>query len=394
MILARPPRALYAAFDRFPSRKGAAVHIDRFARALFARTGGGLLYALGGEHLPAYQREGDVEIVRLSRPIANVLERALAFRARLGRLLDEADGALEICHFRDPFSGVAAVGRRRRYACVYEVNGLPSIELQSAYPGADPATLAKIRADEELCWNEADAVVVPGAAIRDNLTRLGCPTGKITVVPNGAPLRGGPPPARPPEAPAAYLLYFGALQPWQGIETLLRAFARLGDFPDLHLVVCASHASAAMSRLQRLAAKLGLGDRTMWRAALDEEQLAPWRAHALASVAPLADCARNVEQGCAPLKILESMADGVPVVASDLPSTREIVTDGVDGRLVPADRPPELARALRLLLEYPEERARLGAEARRTIARRFTWEHALARLGGVYDRICARRMAC
>src|ERR1044071_4413718 len=105
MPLGLRPRAFYGAFDRFPSRKGAAVHIDRFARALFARVGGGgLLYVLGGDGLPAYQREGAVEIVRFSRAVTNFLERALAYRARLAAVLDEAEagggGSLQICHFR------------------------------------------------------------------------------------------------------------------------------------------------------------------------------------------------------------------------------------------------------------------------------------------------------
>src|SRR5262252_9479768 len=103
------PRALYAAFDRFPSRKGASVHIDRFARTLFAHMRGGLLYVLGGDGLPAYQCEtsdgsldrGDIEIVRFSREIPNYLERALAYGARLSALLDQRGDALEVCHFRD-----------------------------------------------------------------------------------------------------------------------------------------------------------------------------------------------------------------------------------------------------------------------------------------------------
>jgi predicted nucleotidyltransferase len=43
MTLLRGPRALYAAFDRFPTRKGASTHIARFAPALFTEHGGGLL---------------------------------------------------------------------------------------------------------------------------------------------------------------------------------------------------------------------------------------------------------------------------------------------------------------------------------------------------------------
>jgi glycosyltransferase involved in cell wall biosynthesis len=377
-LLRTSPRVLYAAFDRFPSRKGAAIHIDRFARTLFSVAGGGLLYVLGGEGLPPYQQEGDIEIVRFSLPIENYLSRALAFGAHLEALLDESDQNLALCHFRDPWSGIPIVSRPRQYACVYEVNGLPSIELPQVYPDLDARTLDKIRADERLCWEAADRVVTPAATIAGNLIRLGCPVEKIVTIPNGADLHPRPP--RPPELPESYILYLGALQPWQGFEVLLRAFARLGDFPELRLVVCVSHATRAMARYQRMAENLGLAGRMVWRTALEEAELAPIRAHALVSVAPLRECARNLCQGCAPLKILESMADGVAVVSSNLPAVREIITDGHDGKLVAADRPAELARALRILIEYPEERARLGGNARRTIERRLTWEQSLRRL--------------
>ena len=111
MPLALSHEALYASFDRFPSRKGSAVHIDRFARALFAHADGGLLYVLGGDGLPPYQREAKVEIVRFSRPTDNYLERALAFSARLEALLDQDGGALRLAHIRDPWSGMAIVQR-------------------------------------------------------------------------------------------------------------------------------------------------------------------------------------------------------------------------------------------------------------------------------------------
>jgi glycosyltransferase involved in cell wall biosynthesis len=75
-------------------------------------------------------------------------------------------------------------------------------------------------------------------------------------------------------------------------------------------------------------------------------------------------------------------------VASDLPSVREIVTDGQHGRLVRPDRPAELARAIRILLEYPEQRARLGAQARQRIAAGLTWRHATTALADLYRRLC------
>ena len=82
MPLQRRHRALYAAFDRFPSRKGSAVHIDRFARTLFEQAGGGVLYAIGGPGLIAQMRDLDpdrvdelVEVYRAhNEPLHETLE--------------------------------------------------------------------------------------------------------------------------------------------------------------------------------------------------------------------------------------------------------------------------------------------------------------------------------
>ncbi|RKQ87190.1 glycosyltransferase involved in cell wall biosynthesis [Solirubrobacter pauli] len=367
---ALPHRALYAAFDRFPSRKGSAVHIDRFARALFERSGGGLLYVLGGEDLPAYQHEGDVEVVRYMRPAAHVLERAAGFGTRLSALLDELP-ELEVAHFRDPWSGLPIVDHPGDFLRVYEVNGLPSIELAFLYPAIPRGLLDRIAEVELRCLQAADLVITPSQVTADRL-----PVDAV-VVPNGADVR---PPAPRPALDRPYLLYFGALQPWQGVDTALRAVARL----ELDLVICASVHARRAKPYRKLAEKLGIEDRVHWHFALPEEELARWRDHALLSLAPLRDCSRNAHQGCAPLKILESMAAGVPVVASDMPAVRELVTDGVHGRLVAPDRPGELARAIRVLLDYPEERARMGAAARARVQAELTWEASVTRLQSLY----------
>jgi glycosyltransferase involved in cell wall biosynthesis len=383
-------RALYASFDRFPSPKGAATHIARMATTLFDLMEGGLLYVLGDHELPLYQREGSVEILRHEGRAPNFLERALGFGRGLENLLDEHGTALELCHVRDPWSGIPVLNRPHRYAVVYEVNGLPSIELPYRYPHISPATLAKIRAAEEFCWTRADAIITPSATIAENLTRLGADPRRMTVIPNGADI----PHAlhEPPiDAPERYILYFGALQRWQGVDTLLRAFARLADLADLHLVICASTHPRAAKIYRKLAERLGIAERVVWRHALRKDDLAGWLAGALLTVAPLAECSRNVEQGCAPLKVLESMAFGVPVVASDLPAVREIMTDGVDGRLVRPDRPADLARAIRVLLEYPGVIAAMGEAARERIAASLTWEHATAALAREYDAIISRK---
>jgi glycosyltransferase involved in cell wall biosynthesis len=385
----RNHRALYAAFDRFPSRKGAAIHIDRFARTLFGEFGGGALLVLGGPDLPSHQLDGDVEYVEIVRHPAeatNYLDRALSFSAFVERALSHLDSSLELCHFRDPWSGAAiALRPRRRYATVFEVNALPSIELPSLYPALGPRTLDKIRRREMACCDAADLIVTPSMTTANLLASIGIDERKIRVIPNGADLDA--PCDRPADAPEQYLLYFGAGQRWQGIDTLLRAFARLADFTGLHLAICASNQSKQWRPYERLAARLGIAERIVWRYALDEPELAAWRQHALVSVAPLTDSPRNVIQGCAPLKIVESMASGAAVVASDVPPVRELIRDRHDGWLVHPDRPAELARALRILIDHPDLAHSLGANARRTIEERFTWDRATNALRDEYRQL-------
>lgn len=378
----RAHRALYAAFDRFPSRKGAAIHIDRFARTLFDAFDGGILCVLGGPGMPRHQLEGPIEIVRFADGVPNFLDRALRFGEWLSRIVQRLEPSLEICHFRDPWSGAAVALRKRTYAAVYEVNALPSIELPSLFPEVAAHTLEKIRRIELACCAAADRVVTPSHTTAALLESLGVDGSKIVVVPNGADLDH--PAERPAEAPDLYLLYFGAAQSWQGVDTLLRAFARLADFESLRLVFCASRDSRSWRSYARLAERLGVAGRIIWKYELEEPELAGWRQHALVSVAPLTDCPRNVVQGCAPLKILESMASGTAVIASDLAPVRELIRDRENGWLVHPDRPIELARALRILLEHPQRARQLGASARRTVEERFTWSRSTTRLHSVY----------
>jgi glycosyltransferase involved in cell wall biosynthesis len=385
-------RSLYAAFDRLPSSKGAAVHIGEWADELFTAFDGGVLHVLGGGELPPYQREpardgrGPVEIVRFGEQIPNLPDRIDAYRRHLAAVLGRHRGTLELVHVRDPWSaGVALADPGRRYRVVYEVNGLPSVELPYRYHDVGPTTLEKIRALESRCLEAADRVVVPSDVLARRVERTGAPTRRITVIRNGARL--GVRPERPEAAPPRYLVYVGALQRWQGIETMLRAFARLDDLDDLRLVVCASTPPRTARGARRLASRLGVADRVDWHHRLPHAEIAGWLAHAVVSLAPLTDSARNVDQGCCPLKILESMAAGTPVVASDLAVVRELVTDGEHGRLVPPDRPAELARAVRVLLEYPERAAAMGAAGRRHVERTLTWARSRAQLRQVYDEL-------
>jgi glycosyltransferase involved in cell wall biosynthesis len=78
-----------------------------------------------------------------------------------------------------------------------------------------------------------------------------------------------------------------------------------------------------------------------------------------------------------PTVILEAMASGIPVVASDCGGVREAITDGVEGFVVPPRDSGALTRALERLWREPELRARMGEAGRRTVTSRFTLERQL-----------------
>ena len=85
-----------------------------------------------------------------------------------------------------------------------------------------------------------------------------------------------------------------------------------------------------------------------------------------------------------PLSVQEAILLGTPVVSTDVGGMREIVTDGVSGRLVPPGRPDALADALDELCGSPQLRATLAARARRDLATRFSTPAMLERLRALY----------
>jgi glycosyltransferase involved in cell wall biosynthesis len=91
-----------------------------------------------------------------------------------------------------------------------------------------------------------------------------------------------------------------------------------------------------------------------------------------------------------PTIMLEAMAARVPVVATDVSGSRELVHDGETGRLVPVGRPASLAEAIIWMLEHPAEAQRMAERARQQV-RRFTLEYTAAGYDTLYQKLLAER---
>ena len=90
------------------------------------------------------------------------------------------------------------------------------------------------------------------------------------------------------------------------------------------------------------------------------------------------------------LALLEAMAAGKPVVASDLPALAEVVREARSGLLAPPGDPRALARAALDILGLPDRGRAMGREGRRIVERRFSADRAVARLAEIYRTVLAK----
>jgi len=91
-----------------------------------------------------------------------------------------------------------------------------------------------------------------------------------------------------------------------------------------------------------------------------------------------------------PYVLLEAMAMEVPVIASDIPGVHEVIDDSRTGIFFPPGDVAALARKIVELLSSADERVRIGAEARRTVAGKYTVDDKIRRLEGLYETLFDR----
>jgi glycosyltransferase involved in cell wall biosynthesis len=222
----------------------------------------------------------------------------------------------------------------------------------------------------------AAAVIACNDDVASELRAVGA---NVELVPHGVDLdRFSPTP--PPPAQPLRLLAVGRLVEKKGFAVLLEALAGLKVPAHLRIV----GDGPLRAELERSIADGGLGDRVALTGPITHHALPDAYADAHAVVVPSVHDATGDRDGL-PNVILEAMASGRPVVASEIAAIPSAVRDGYTGVLVPPADPSALARALeRLALDAPL-RVRLGAAARTFAAREFELGKCTGRLLGCLE---------
>ena len=230
---------------------------------------------------------------------------------------------------------------------------------------------ARLERRERRVWRKAAGVVTTTAGIRDGLSAAyGHRTGPTRVVPNGCDVpadRGFPGLAgdMPPR-----VLYAGQLYPWKGVDVLVEAMAAV---PQARLVLLGGITGEAdAERIRALVRARGLAERTEMPGTVPPGRVAEELRRAAVVAVPFLATAMT-ERHTSPLKAFEAMAAGRPIVASDLPSSREFLREGENALLVPPGSPEKLAAALRRVLD-DRGLARRIAETAYADAAAYSWD--------------------
>jgi glycosyltransferase involved in cell wall biosynthesis len=166
----------------------------------------------------------------------------------------------------------------------------------------------------------------------------------------------------------------------KGIDVLLRAIPRVRQaHPEAVFTVVGR---GDPTPYVRMADALGIRDAVRW--AGEADPVAPFFRDADLFVLP------SRWEGC-PNVVLEAMAAGLPVVATDAGGTPELVVDGVTGFLVHVDSPVALGNRIVELMRDPERAARMGAEGRARAASKYGDRLMIGSYATLYDQLRNRR---
>lgn len=371
------PRIALVTYSTKP--RGGVVHALSLGEALQAAGERVHVFALGEDR---FYRDTTVPYTLFPAPEwkPTLEQRVFASIAALTEgLAEELPGAFDVIHVQDCIAARAATALRGTHT--------PAPILRTVHHIDDFSTPALVECQHRSVL-EPDVVLAVSQHWRAELRQLyGI---DADVVPNGVDVqRFGAPPLRPQQLRARLgadqrfvFLAVGGLEPRKGSYELIEALGRVKQRlarPPL-LVVLGGHSfqdhRPYRERVLARAHELGLDDDLAVLGTVTDDELISWYHAADAFAFP------SVKEGWG-LAVLEAMAAGLPVVASDIPVFREYLTDGHSALLPPVGDVDALTHALDRMAHEPALRRRLATNGGE-VAARFSWDAAAQQHSHLY----------
>jgi glycosyltransferase involved in cell wall biosynthesis len=167
--------------------------------------------------------------------------------------------------------------------------------------------------------------------------------------------------------PDRYVIFFGALSVWQGVDVMLDAF-RSNQWPkDIALVIVGDGVESQKVN------EAACSSRFLYHfESVEQRVLAGIVRNSLCALSP--QVGHRCSTGLFPLKLFESLACGVPVIVSDWPGMADFVREHQCGIVVPPGDPEALAQAVAQLASDPDRAREMGKRGAEEVHRKHSWD--------------------
>lgn len=253
---------------------------------------------------------------------------------------------------------------------IFETHECFTISLQEELKRRGLSSAGKVRrlmALEAFVYQNADGIITLTSKLKELIQERFPHSRRISAIPDGVDLTRYPFQPLPPQG-EKLVLYIGSLHPWKGIEGLIKAMTYL---PEVKLRIVGGK-PGRIKELKALALSEGVFNRVEFTGYVAPRDRFEHFAQASVFALPFSK-ASIASAFTSPLKLFEYMASGRPIVASDLPSLREVLIDGENALLVQPEDPRALAAGIQRVLEDQALAEKLVAQARKDVEQ-YTWE--------------------
>jgi len=232
---------------------------------------------------------------------------------------------------------------------------------------------------EKIIGKHVHLFICNSNAVRKHYLDQGLHEKNVRVVHNGVDLSKFTPGNRKRDQRSdPRIISIGRLIEWKGHHIFIRAASQVrAKYPSARFILVGS--GPYETELKNLAESLGVTDAMVYTGYLSDIR------NALEESDIFVHCSINPEPFGR--TIIEAMAMGKATIAANLGAVPEIITDGVDGILIPPDDPEVLAKTVIRLLENEKLREKLGAAARRKIEEKFDIKFYVTKIENIYQEI-------
>jgi glycosyltransferase involved in cell wall biosynthesis len=278
---------------------------------------------------------------------------------------------------------------------IYEVRGLWEVTRASRNPSwASTETYQLEVRYETHAALQADHVIAITAGLKRELVRRGVSADKISIVPNGVDAERFANIERDEDlktelglAGRCILGFVGSITFYEGLISLLDAVAVMRTLTKTPLGVIFVGDGPVTGELMEHTTALGLDDVVRFVGRVPHHEVE--RYLGIIDITPFPRESLPVCEMVSPLKPLESMAAGIPVVVSAVEALAEMIPSEEHGVVVPRGDVPALATALAELVDDPDRRAVLASNARTWVQSERNWSLLSQRVGDIYDDLTA-----